>query len=214
MTIAQRRDRRREGMRRKILAAAMQLFVRQGFENVSMRGIARKIDYSPAAIYRYFKDKDAILATLRIEGFALFVEKQKETLDFPDPQTRLFESGLAYLSFAREHPEYFHLMFNLDVHDKGCEEYWAGKPQESFDILQKTVVDCIENGHFSGVSPAAAVFGLWAAAHGLANLLISGRLGALVGEEGMRELLESVMAFNLRPCLTGAQTPSSDAETS
>lgn len=214
MTSDERRGRRRERMRGKILAAAMQLFVRQGFENVSMRGIARKIDYSPAAIYRYFKDKNEILAVLRVEGFALFVERQKKTLHFPDPQTRLFESGLAYLAFAQEHPEYFHLMFNLDVHDKGCEEYWTGKPQESYDILQKTVMDCIEDGHFSGVSPAAAIFGLWAAAHGLANMLISGRLAALAGEEGLRELLENVMAFHIRPCLTGAQTPTSGAETS
>jgi len=192
----------------------MQLFVRQGFENVSMRGIARKIDYSPAAIYRYFKDKNEILATLRVEGFALFVERQKEKLNFPDPQTRLFESGLAYLAFAQEHPEYFHLMFNLEVHDKACEAYLAGKPQESYDILQKTVMDCIEDGHFSGVSPEAAIFGLWAAAHGLANMLISGRLAAMAGEEGLRELLESVMAFHIRPCPTGAQTPLSGAETS
>lgn len=199
MTSDERRGRRRERMRRKILDAAMQLFVRQGFENVSMRGIAGKIDYSPAAIYRYFKDKDEILSALRREGFAMFVEKQKENLEQPDPMARLRASGRAYLAFAGEHPEYFHLMFNLDVHIKDCEGDWTDKPMESFEILRSMVMDCLDAGYFAGAPPDAAVFGLWAATHGLANLLISGRIAALAGEERMDELLESIAAFTVRP---------------
>ncbi len=214
MTLDEKRSRRRERMRRKILDAAMQLFARKGFENVSLRGIAKKIDYSPAAIYRYFKDKDEILGALRREGFAMFVEKQKEHLGQPDSLTRLRASGRAYLAFAHEHPEYFHLMFNLVVHSKECQGDWTDKPMESFEILQGMVRDCIADGHFSGVSPDAVVFGLWAATHGLANLLISGRIAALVGEERLDELLEDIAAFTVRSCPAGDAAKARELEES
>src|SRR6059058_2976758 len=71
MGIKERQERDREAVRRAILDAARELFVAEGFRNVSIRKIAERIEYSPAAIYSYFPSKDDIFFALAEEGFRL-----------------------------------------------------------------------------------------------------------------------------------------------
>src|ERR1051325_3421242 len=71
MGIKERHERDRETVRRAILDAARGLFVSEGYRNVSIRKIAEKIEYSPAAIYGYFPRKDDIFYALAEEGFPL-----------------------------------------------------------------------------------------------------------------------------------------------
>jgi AcrR family transcriptional regulator len=60
MGISQRREREQEQLRRKIFDAASELFAQEGYQNVSMRKIAERIEYSPTTIYLYFKDKNEL----------------------------------------------------------------------------------------------------------------------------------------------------------
>ena len=71
MGIKERQERDREAVRRAILDAARELFVTEGYQNVSIRKIAERIEYSPAAIYGYFPSKDDIFFALAEEGFRL-----------------------------------------------------------------------------------------------------------------------------------------------
>ncbi len=71
MGIKERQERDREAVRRAILDAARELFVAEGYQNVSIRKIAERIEYSPAAIYSYFPSKDDIFFALAEEGFRL-----------------------------------------------------------------------------------------------------------------------------------------------
>src|SRR4030088_198010 len=71
MGIKERQERDREAVSRAILDAARELFVAEGFQNVSIRKIAERIEYSPAAIYGYFPSKDDIFFALAEEGFRL-----------------------------------------------------------------------------------------------------------------------------------------------
>src|SRR5213592_2311923 len=71
MGIKERQERDREAVRRAILDAARELFVVEGYSNVSIRKIAERIEYSPAAIYSYFPCKDDIFFALAEEGFRL-----------------------------------------------------------------------------------------------------------------------------------------------
>ena len=74
MGIKERQERDREAVRRAILDAARELFVAEGYQNVSIRKIAERIEYSPAAIYSYFPSKDDIFFALAEEGFRLLGE--------------------------------------------------------------------------------------------------------------------------------------------
>src|SRR5436190_23970931 len=74
MGIKERQERDREAVRRSILDAARELFVTEGYQNVSIRKIAERIEYSPAAIYSYFAGKDDIFFALAEEGFRLLAQ--------------------------------------------------------------------------------------------------------------------------------------------
>ena len=101
MGIAERRERDKQTMRRMILDTAMKLFVEDGYEQVSIRKIAENIEYSPATIYLYFKDKDEIFYGLHGEGFDKLLKRQQTTSSIEDPVERLHRLCEIYASSCR-----------------------------------------------------------------------------------------------------------------
>jgi len=112
MGIKERHGREREAVRRAILDAARDLFVSEGYNNVSIRKIAERIEYSPAAIYGYFPSKDDIFFELAEEGFRLLSRPERfHELEALDPLARIRTIFWRMYEFSREQPEYFALMF-------------------------------------------------------------------------------------------------------
>src|SRR5438045_2112345 len=115
MGIKERQVRDREAVRRAILDAARELFVVEGYSNVSIRKVAERIEYSPAAIYSYFPCKDDIFFELAEEGFKLLhgeegIAARPELADLhPLERIRAMFHGMHV--FSRQHPQYFALMF-------------------------------------------------------------------------------------------------------
>ena len=115
MGIKERQERDREAVRRSILDAARELFVAEGFQNVSIRKIAERIEYSPAAIYGYLPSKDDIFFELAEEGFRLLgdpaaVHNDPSLKDAP-PLDRVRAVFWRLYEFSRDHPQYFALIF-------------------------------------------------------------------------------------------------------
>jgi AcrR family transcriptional regulator len=101
MGMRERRARQRKSLRQQILDAASELFVRDGFENVSMRRIADKIEYSPTTIYLYFHDKAELLDQVCQETFARLLEVLSKIMDQPgDPLERLARGLHTYIDLA------------------------------------------------------------------------------------------------------------------
>src|SRR3954467_1907167 len=114
MGIKERQERDREAVRRSILDAARDLFVAEGFENVSIRKIAERIEYSPAAIYGYFPSKDDIFFALAEEGFHLLgqpLEGAAARHAALAPLDRIRATFWHLYEFSCEQPQYFALMF-------------------------------------------------------------------------------------------------------
>src|ERR1043166_4024415 len=112
MGIKERQERDREAVRRSILDAARELFVSEGFQNVSLRKIAERIEYSPAAIYGYFAGKDDIFFALAEEGFRLLCNGGRtEAWDALTPYQQVRRRFERLYEFSREQPQYFALMF-------------------------------------------------------------------------------------------------------
>src|SRR5438876_8995721 len=105
MGIKERQERDREAVRRAILDAARDLFVSEGYANVSIRKIAERIEYSPAAIYGYFPSKDDIFFALAEEGFHLLSAPAHE--DPAAPLDQLRHAFWRLYEFSKQHPEYF-----------------------------------------------------------------------------------------------------------
>src|SRR5437867_9911227 len=124
MGIKERQERDREAVRRAILDAARDLFVREGYANVSIRKIAERIEYSPAAIYGYFPSKDDIFFALAEEGFTLLsAPAESRQPDERQPLDRIRAIFWRLYEFSREHPQYFWLMFVDRSVPRICREY-------------------------------------------------------------------------------------------
>lgn len=196
MAIVDRKLREKAEMRSRILESAKALFAEDGFQNVSIRKIAEKIEYSPATIYLYFQDKDAILFALHNEGFRALFTRQKNRAKIADPVARLRGLLEGYLEFALQEPEYYDLMFMLFTPLPKIiktAEWRYGR--RAYRMLVKTVAECQAKGHMKNTSTDAAAIGLWGATHGIASLLIRQRTSMLPADKQTDIAREAALMF-------------------
>jgi AcrR family transcriptional regulator len=181
MTINTRKERQKEELKARITQAAKELFMQKGFEEVSIRSIAEKIEYSPTTIYLYFRDKDEIFLELHREGFALLNQYFRPLSHVADPYERLKALNKAYISFAMENGELYDLMFiiNAPMDSMKKEESDWEEGKRAFSFLSNTVQECIDKGYFSGMRTEIVAFTVWSMVHGIASLEIRNRCPVL-----------------------------------
>jgi AcrR family transcriptional regulator len=183
--VKERHDRERETVSRSILDAARELFVTEGYQHVSIRKIAERIEYSPAAIYGYFASKDDIFFALAEEGFRLLFTTASEQTDAgSDPAGDLRRMFWRYYEFSKSHPEYFALMF-LDRTVPRISRDWDrfGFIGEMKHDMVVRIQNAIDRGALpAGTSPFTVFRVLLTAIHGAAALRLCDRLGQ--GEDG------------------------------
>src|SRR5215510_8685404 len=116
MGVRERRAREKRYLRQEILDAASALFVKEGFENVSMRRIADRIEYSPTTIYLYFKDKAELLESICQETFGKLIQRLTKIMEQPgEPITRLKRGLLEYIHFGLENPHHYRATFMMPI---------------------------------------------------------------------------------------------------
>lgn len=195
MGIKERKERDREQMRARILETALELFVEQGYESVTLRRIADRIEYSAATIYLYFKDKDDIFLALLRQGFDQLYAQQLAVQDVKEPRERLIAHGRAYIDFAMTRPKLYEIMFVMHSPVKAmAREQDFESAATSYTILRNNVKECIDAGYFEGEDSGVVSFTLWSLVHGVASLATSGRL-QMLPEEALRMLVEGAKDF-------------------
>lgn len=161
--------------RRAILDAAIALFLEHGYENFSLRQVAREIGYTPTTIYLYFEGKDDLLYHVAMEGFKHFGERLQEGYEAGEtPLERFGGIGRAYVRFGLENPLHYRLMFM----DRGeflqrTPPPGLEKPIDSFAILVRVIAECMEEGLFKQGDPEVHAMAIWASVHGLVALAIT-----------------------------------------
>ena len=179
MGVAQRKAREKEELKQQMLDAARELFVRDGYESVSMRKIANKIEYSPATIYTYFKDKDEILDCLCEETFLkLSQEKMAAVHKMTGDPLEILKKGMeTYIRFGLDHPEHYIVTFILraPIYEKpGHYETRKAKAGKAcIDNMRRIVRRCMEEGKIKNADLEETSQSLWAGIHGLTALLIT-----------------------------------------
>lgn len=176
MGVRERRERQKEELRQEILDAAREMFVEEGYESVSMRKLAERIEYSPTTIYLYFKDKAEIFNQICEETFAklaLRLEKLHRRLADDDPLAYLREGLRAYIDFGLKHPHHYTVTFILSPKQSGEYEFHGSAGERAFSFLRNAVALCVEKRalHTSDVDATAQA--LWASIHGVTSLLIT-----------------------------------------
>jgi AcrR family transcriptional regulator len=178
MGVAERRARETKQLKRQILDAARELFVRDGYDTVSMRKIADKIEYAPGTIYHYFQNKDEILDCLCEETFLkLHHEKLGKTQARPGKSLASLKEGMeTYIRFGLSHPEDYIVTFILRAApfegSKVGETRKAKAGQLCFNEMRNAVRRCIEEGKIKGDLEETSQ-ALWAGIHGVTALLIT-----------------------------------------
>ena len=198
MGTKERQQRDRDRLQQSILTAARELFVAEGYRNVSMRKIADRIEYSPAAIYSYFPSKDDIFFALAEEGFRLLAQHLLAAIqNVDDPLERLRRGLWAFYEFSKTNPEYFDLMF-IDRSVPSLTQDF-----QRFEFFQETTARaeadlhaCIDRGQFSrSLNPAAALHVLWVGMLGAATIGLAQRLAPGEDPDALaRDLLDSLIA--------------------
>jgi AcrR family transcriptional regulator len=195
MGIKERHERDREAVRRAILDAARDLFVNEGYENVSIRKIAERIEYSPAAVYGYFASKDDIFFALAEEGFQL-LGTPPEPGD-GDPIDALRRGFWRLYDFSKGHPQYFALMFIDRSVPRICQEYERfAFAREGMARVVDLVRACIDAGLFPpSTNPVAAFRVLSMGVFGVAAMRLSGRtLSGDAADALARDVLDAIIA--------------------
>jgi AcrR family transcriptional regulator len=177
MGVKERRARQKRFLRQEILDAASELFVRDGYENVSMRRIANKIEYSPTTIYIYFKDKAELLDQVCKETFGRLVQRLSKIMEQPgDPVQRLKKGLIAYIEFGLQNPHHYRATFMMllpEGFDKTKFHEVDSPGMQAFALLTRGVGECIKAGKMPAMNVELASQTLWAGIHGITSLLIT-----------------------------------------
>ncbi len=171
-------------LRRAILDESRYLLVADGYDNLSMRKIARAVGCSATSIYLHFENKDALIHALIYEGMERLHERLVEASDEAEPLARLNALAHAYVRFGLENPEYYQVMFQL--HPQRMERY----PVENYrrarlnlEIHAQALADGVKAGVFDVESADTGAHVLWTALHGLVSLLLAERVDVKVADE-------------------------------
>lgn len=188
-----RRERERAVMTERIMDAAREMFVRDGYQAVTLRGIAKSIEYSQAAIYQYFADKQALVKAIIRKDAQDLRENLAECMKIEEPIARMIEMARRYAAWGITHPNHYRLMLvppptwveqdcKLDDQDPIPLE------QEALSVLTEAVKQAIDCGMLKEKYTDSALVAamLWAAIHGaiLHEIIRVPKEFSLLGGEG------------------------------
>jgi AcrR family transcriptional regulator len=173
----------------RLLGAARDLYLEEGFARFSLREVARRVGVSAAAVYRHYDGKEALLREVCAAGFRIFSSYLLRALSGATPRERMALCAEQYLRFGLENPRDYRVIFM-----GGAEEYAAvtasaktsGKTMvegdSTFQFLVDRVRECIQERILRREDPQTLATVIWAHVHGLVSLRLSGHLGA-VGDD-------------------------------
>lgn len=195
MEILERKMRSREQTRSGIIQTAKTIARREGWQAVSIRKIADAIEYSAPIVYEYFDSKDILLSEIRNEGFTFLHHEYDRILKlYRDPEKRLFEISLIQWEFARQQPEMYRVMYNLDGAFCSIPVYQSEALQGVSDAVSAIIFSFIPK---SKESIRRLYYEWWSLSHGMISLSM------LLEDEQSPEQSEQIYRDTIRRFVRG-----------
>ena len=195
MGTVERRTREKARLRQEILDAARKIFLEEGYDALTMRRVAKAIEYSPTAIYLYFKDKAELVQALCDETFNKLVKRLQDLSNKHTDPLDYLEAGLrAYIDFGLKNPNHYFVTFIASARRVDY-TYQGSTGQQAFEFLRGCVSACVASGRIRPVDVDTTAQALWMAAHGLISLLISDKSFPFVARQ---RLVDHLMETQLR----------------
>jgi len=199
----EQRHRNREAFRRVILDAARELFSREGYENFSMRRLAKRIEHSPTTLYLYFRDKDEILFYICEELFAeLYRELSALRNAGGDPLEILRQALWMYVRFGLESPEHYRVAFFTNPYVYGSPHEYLEKDtmsRRAYFYYRELVADCVASGQLRPLDTDLLAQVLWTGVHGIVAAVIFTRDFPLVESSELVETMVNALFKGLAP---------------
>lgn len=186
----------RDDVRTSILEASIALMNEGGLGSLSMREVARRAGVSHQAPYHYFADREAILAELAGDGFDRLYDYMVSAIGLArDKAGKNRAMGEAYIRFALNNPEVFRLMFRCEMVDLANYPEAKMKADKCFQLVADTLGAAVTSDKTS--PDLVPVIAAWSTAHGLATLMLEGKLGEAFGEtlDQREEAAKRILAF-------------------
>ena len=183
-----RRSYHHGNLKEALLEAARRFIAERGIGGFTLVEAARLVGVTPAALYRHFRGREALLEELAGRGFNELAERLARALTSRGtPLERFTRMGEAYLAFAEDEPAYYAAIFETrGVH---AATDTSGRPSP-FDLLVEALQATFSEG-FAGVTPRFIALEVWALAHGIATLASAGHLPSGPGIPDQYELLRA-----------------------
>jgi AcrR family transcriptional regulator len=165
-----------ESFRRRLCTIAEKLFAERGLHAVTMRELACALGVSAMTPYRYFQDKDEILAAVRAAAFGRFAEAlERAAVVKGNALARAGAVGRAYIDFAFNEPNAYKLMFDVHYTDDGRFPDLVRAGRRARRTMTAYMSELVAEGYLAG-NPETLGRIFWAMVHGLVMLHLTGRL--------------------------------------
>ena len=169
--------RQKEETRLNILDAALEIVKEEGWNSLSMRKIADKIEYTAPIIYEYFANKEGILLELTRKGYIILAGEVRTALKkYTQPADQLEAMWIAYWDFAFKYKELYQLMYGVDMN---CCELKKSMPESALvdDLIYDVIEELIDVDNRSEDFVCRKYYTFWSIIHGLIsiNLVNKGR---------------------------------------
>ncbi len=186
-----------EAFRGRLCEAAEKLFAEHGIEAVTMRELAQVLGVSPMTPYRYFKDKDAILAAVRAAAFTRFAARLEAAIAQPaDPLHSSRSAGQAYVDFALSEPRAYRLMFDLSQPTEGDYPDLSAAIVRARRTMTVHVEAMIQAGLLVGDAELIGHM-FWAVLHGVLMLQLTDKLAPTIDPARLRSLVFHTLSKGL-----------------
>ncbi|CAL9307444.1 TetR/AcrR family transcriptional regulator [Streptomyces sp. NPDC050585] len=187
MSVQERKQRERAERERLIVATARELAEEQGWDAVTTRRLAERIEYSQPVLYSHFRGKREIIGAVALQGAAEMAAAVRAAACAADgPRDRVAALARAYLGFAAHNPAVYDALFQLDGGLAYAREDTPEALKDAFAALMETLAEVAGDG----VEPGLFTETFWAALHGLATLTRAGRLPAEYAERRVELLVD------------------------
>lgn len=188
---ADRRGYHHGNLKEALIEAARRFIAERGLGGFTLVDAAKLVGVTPAALYRHFRGREALVAEVAFRGYDQLAERLGRSLaGSGTPLERFTRMGEAYLDFAEKEPGYYAAMFAATAADPGEVPAPWGKPRSAFNLLIEAVERTFPDG-FGAVDPRFLALEVWALSHGIATLDASGQLPRGRGLPGKHELLRA-----------------------
>jgi AcrR family transcriptional regulator len=188
----------------RLLACTTEILSEQGVAFVSLRAVARRAGVSHGAPAYHFRSKAGLLAAYAATGFRELTKRLAAAIERAphDPRARLSALGKAYVRFALRNPQQFEIMFRREMHGTGSKGLEDASARCSA-VLASAVSDAVREGLLPAEQADRAVAASWSIAHGLAHLILEGRLPSRIRTRDPLLLAEGTLDLFVDAILRG-----------